>query len=91
MFSVKDSIEHVKSQFLELFGSDISDVRLEEMNENNNDEYCLTVSFLIPNKNIPTTLTSIYGDIFPYTRQYKNVVVNKDNGNIISIKIHTNA
>jgi hypothetical protein len=91
MFSVKESIEQVKIQFLELFGSDITDVRLEEMNENNKNEYYFTISFLVPNKNKSTSITSVLTDVFPYTRQYKNVVVNKDDGNIISIKIHTNA
>jgi hypothetical protein len=91
MFSVKESIEKVKSQFLELFGSDIIDVRLEELNENNNDEYYFTISFLTPNKNKSTSISSVLTDVFPYTREYKNVIVKRDNGSITSIKIHTNA
>ena len=92
MISVKESLEQIKGRFLDVFGSDITDVRLEEIKEGTADEYHLTVSFLIPNKNIPETVTSALGTMVnPYIRQYKNVAVNKSNGNIISIKIHKDA
>jgi hypothetical protein len=92
MVSVKESVEQIKKQFLDIFGSDLTDLRLEEINGSNDDEYYLTVSFLIPNRNIPSTITSTLGNIiYPYTREYKNVVVNKKNGNIISVKIHKDA
>ena len=92
MISVKESLEQIKGRFLDVFGSDITDVRLEEIKEGTADEYHLTVSFLIPNKNIPETVTSVLGTMVnPYIRQYKNVAVNKSNGNIISIKIHKDA
>jgi hypothetical protein len=92
MVSVKESVEQIREQFLDLFGSDLTDIRLEEFNESNNDEYYLTVSFLIPNRNIPSTISSTLGNIiYPYTREYKNVVVNKQNGSIISVKIHKDA
>jgi hypothetical protein len=78
MVSVKESVEQIREQFLDLFGSDLTDIRLEEINESNNDEYYLTVSFLISNRNIPSTATSTLGNIiYPYTREYKNVVVNQ--------------
>jgi hypothetical protein len=92
MISVKESIEKVKGEFLDLFGSDVADIRLEEINESNSNEYYLTVSFLVPNKNISPTVTSTLGTIVnPYIREYKNVVVNKKNGDIIAIKIHKDA
>jgi hypothetical protein len=93
MVSVKESVERIKGEFLDLFGSDVTDIRLEEINESNNtNEYYLTVSFLVPNKNIPSTVTSTFGMMInPYIREYKNVVVNKTNGDIIAIKIHKDA
>jgi hypothetical protein len=78
MLSVKESVEKIKGEFPELFGPDVSDIRLEEINESNNNEYSLTVSFLVPNKNISPTVTSAPGTMVnPYIREYKNVVVNK--------------
>jgi hypothetical protein len=92
MISVKESVEKIRGVFMELFGPDVTDIRLEEMNESNTDEYFLTVSFLIPNKNISPAVTSTLGAIVnPYTREYKNVIVNKRNGDIIAIKIHKDA
>jgi hypothetical protein len=92
MVSVKESVERIKGEFLDLFGPDLTDVRLEEINESNANEYYLTVSFLVPNKNIPSTVTSTFGAMInPYIREYKNVVVNKKNGDIIAIKIHKDA
>ena len=87
MASIKETLEHIKKQFVELFGSDVSDIRLEEIDESNNSECYLTLSFLIPNKGVSSAL----GDFYPYIRQYKNVVVDKNNGNIISIKMHNAA
>ena len=84
MTPIKETLEHIKGQFVDLFGSDIKDIRLEEIDESNNSEYNITLSFLIPNKGISSAL----GDIYPYIRQYKNVVIDKNNGSIISIKMH---
>jgi hypothetical protein len=92
MVSVKESVERIKGEFLDLFGSDVTDVRLEEINESSTNEYYLTVSFLVPNKNISSTVTSTFGTMInPYIREYKNVIVNKKNGDIIAIKIHKDA
>ena len=92
MVTVKESVEKIKEDFLDLFGSDVTDIRLEEINESNSNEYYLTVSFLVPNKNISPAITSTLGTIVnPYIREYKNVVVNKKNGDIIAIKIHKDA
>ncbi|MCL2443961.1 MAG: hypothetical protein FWD13_10940 [Treponema sp.] len=90
MVTVKESVEQIKGQFVDLFGSDVSDIRLEEIiDDSRNNEYYLTLSFLIPNNNIPKTMTSSLGNIsFPYIRQYKKVIVNKEDGNINSIKMH---
>jgi hypothetical protein len=92
MLSVKESVEKIKGEFSDLFGSDVTDIRLEEVNESNSNEYYLTVSFLVPNKNISPTVTSTLGSMInPYIREYKNVIVNKKNGDIIAIKIHKDA
>jgi hypothetical protein len=92
MVSVKESVERIRGEFSDLFGPDVTDIRLEEINESNSNEYYLTVSFLVPNKNISPTVTSTLGTIVnPYIREYKNVVVNKKNGDIIAIKIHRDA
>jgi len=90
MVTVKESVEQIKDRFIDLFGSDVTDIRLEEVVEDNkNDEYFLTLSFLIPNNNIPQTVTSSLGNnIYPYIRQYKKVIVNKADGNINSIMMH---
>ena len=76
MTEIKKTFEQVKGQFTDLFGSDIKDIRLEEINESNNSEYNMTLSFLIPNKGISSAL----GDIYPFIRQYKKVVIDKTNG-----------
>jgi hypothetical protein len=39
MVSVKESVEKIKGEFLDLFGSDITDIRLEEINENKIKNY----------------------------------------------------
>ena len=92
MLSIKESIEQVKTQFFDLLGDDITDVRLEEINGCTDNEYHLTVSFLIPNKNLPATITSTNGVVvFPFVRQYKNITVNKNNGNIVCMKMYNNA
>ena len=92
MLSIKESVELIKTQFFDLFGNDVTDVRLEEINGGTDDEYYLTVSFLIPNKNLPSTLTSINKfAIFPYIRQYKNLTINKNDGNIVYMKMCTDA
>jgi hypothetical protein len=92
MVSVKESIEKIKGEFLDLFGSDVSDIRLEEINQRGGNKYYLTVSFLVPNKNISPAAASAFGTVInPYIREYKNVVVNKNNGDIIAVKIHKDA
>jgi hypothetical protein len=90
MVSVKESVEQIKGRFLDLFGSDVTDIRLEEVQDDHRkNEYYLTLSFLIPNKNIPQTITSSLGNIvYPYIRQYKKVTVNKADGNINSIMMY---
>jgi len=90
MVSVKESVEQIKGRFVDLFGSDVSDIRLEEVfDDSKNNEYYLTLSFLIPNNNIPKTTTSSLGNLsFPYIRQYKKVIVNKEDGNINSIMMY---
>jgi hypothetical protein len=92
MVSVKESIERIKGEFPDLFGADLADIRLEEINEGNSNEYYLTVSFLVPNKNVSPMIASTLGTtVNPYIREYKNVVVNKKNGDIIAIKMHKDA
>jgi len=90
MVTVKESVEQIKERFIDLFGSDVTDIRLEEIYEDSkSNEYYLTLSFLIPNNNIPQTMTSSLGNIsFPYVRQYKKVIVNKTDGNINSIMMY---
>jgi hypothetical protein len=92
MISVKESVEKIKGEFADLFGPDVSDIRLEEINESNANEYYLTVSFLVPNINIPSAAISTLGiSVNPCIRKYKNVIVNKNSGDIIAIKIHKDA
>ncbi|MDR2028757.1 MAG: hypothetical protein LBP93_04380 [Treponema sp.] len=92
MVSVKESVERIKGEFPSLFGSDVTDIRLEEINESNGNEYHLTVSFLVPNRNISPTITATLGTMVnPYIREYKNVIVNKKNGDIIAVKMHKDA
>ena len=90
MVTVKESIEQIKERFIDLFGSDVTDIRLEEIFEDNkSNEYYFTLSFLIPNNNLPQTITSSLTKVsFPYIRQYKKVTVNKENGNINSIMMY---
>jgi hypothetical protein len=90
MVSVKESVEQIKGRFIDLFGSDVTDIRLEELQDDDkNNEYYLTLSFLIPNKNIPQTITtSLENIVYPYIRQYKKVTVNKADGNINSIMMY---
>ncbi|MDR0876676.1 MAG: hypothetical protein LBN21_01375 [Treponema sp.] len=93
MVTVKESLEQIKKEVPVLFGEDVSDIRLEEIDGSDaNAEYYLTISFLIPNKNVPAGWASLTNGLnTPYVRQYKNIVVNKENGAIISAKIHKDA
>jgi len=89
MVTVKESVEQIKDRFIDLFGSDVTDIRLEEIYEDNkNNEYYFTLSFLIPNNNLPQISSSIGNISFPYVRQYKKVIVNKTDGNINSIMMY---
>jgi len=76
MLSVKEAMENVRTEFTELFGKNIADIRLEEIKQTSK-EYHLTVSFLIPDE-------SAY---LKYERLYKNVIVDR-NSKIKSIAIH---
>ncbi|MCL2064123.1 MAG: hypothetical protein FWG98_07085 [Candidatus Cloacimonetes bacterium] len=92
MLTIKESVEQIKTQIIDLFGIEATDVRLEEIGKSTNEIYNITVSFLIPNKNLPDNTASVCGiTIFPYDRQYKQLKVNKKDGNIISMKMHRNA
>jgi hypothetical protein len=77
MLSVQDAMKNVRTEFTDLFGKSISDIRLEEI-EQTAKEYHLTVSFLIPDE-------SAY---LKYDRLYKDVHICSKNGKINSIKIH---
>jgi len=88
MKSIKETLDIIKTEFVSIFGEDIRDIRLEEIEKNSaNNEYLLTVSFLIPNSNMPT-LAVLSAN--PYTRSYKKVRINYNTGDITSIKIHKN-
>ena len=89
----KETLEKIKEQCLELFGADINDIRLEEIEKSSDREFNLTISFLIPNKNISQTAKTVLSGIMvnPYIRQYKDVVVDKSDGSIRSIKMHKDA
>ncbi|WP_027390293.1 hypothetical protein [Chrysiogenes arsenatis] len=92
MLTVKEAVDTIKKQFKDLFGSDITDIRLEEIEPDAGDQYHLTISFLVPNKNMPQAIQSLLGEIKnPYVRQYKTVIVNKADGSILSVKMHKNA
>ncbi len=88
MLTVKESIEKIKPEFVGWFGSDITDIRLEELEEYG-ENYNLTISFLMPNRNAATPLTSaMIALTSPYIRQYKDVIVNREDGKIIKVKMH---
>jgi hypothetical protein len=95
MVTVKESLEQIKKEVPVLFGDDVSDIRLEEIEGNGSDaaaEYYLTISFLVPNKNVSMSWSSLANGLnTPYIRQYKNIVVNKEDGTIVSVKMHQDA
>ena len=92
MLTIKQSIVEVTKQIQSLLGVETTDLRLEEINKENKNAYNLTVSFLIPNKNLPDNISAITGvTIFPFIRQYKQLKVNKNDGNIITMKMYNNA
>ena len=59
MLSIKESFEQIRTQITDLLGSDITDIRLEEINGTTRDKYNLTVSYLVPNKNLLQIYSSI--------------------------------
>ena len=77
MLTIKDAIAKVETEFVELFGRKITDIRLKEI-QTQRREYNLTVSFLIPSES-PYLKTD---------RLYKDVFINKKTGVIISIKMN---
>jgi hypothetical protein len=85
MLTIKETLGRIETQFIELFGPDIKDVRLEGLEEAGDNTYHLTVSFLRPNEGVSPALIPILGK---YSREYKNVVVNKETGSILSAKIY---
>ncbi len=89
----KETFGKLKEQCVELFGPDISDIRLEEIEKNADKEFNITISFLVPNKNISSQAKNVLSGIMvnPYLRQYKDVVINKEDGSIRSIKMHKDA
>ncbi|MES0491641.1 MAG: hypothetical protein ABUK01_16715 [Leptospirales bacterium] len=90
MISLKEALEEVKKNFLDLYGENITDIRLEEIdNRDIDDSYQLTVSFLMPEKNLPTSLgATLAVATRPYSRLYKRVSINREDGTIINIKIY---
>lgn len=94
MLTIKQAIERIKEQFQDLFGSDIEDIRLEEIGQSSDNNYNLTISFLVSNKSIQFSLASMLGGGGMnnlYSRQYKTVIINKEDGTIITIRIHKDA
>lgn len=92
MISLKEALDEVKKNFVELYGEDITDIRLEEIDNRDLDNtYQLTVSFLMPEKNPPTGLAATLAVATrPFSRLYKKVSLNKENGTINNIKIYKN-
>jgi hypothetical protein len=82
MLTVKEALERIDTQFAELFGPDIRDVRLEELKKSRKSNYDVTVSFLRPDENVPAMFASTLGK---YSRQYKRVLLDKENGSIVSV------
>jgi hypothetical protein len=84
MLTVRDALGKVETQFTELFGADIKDVRLEELQKPRKGQYHLTVSFLRPDENVAPPLSAVMGK---YARDYKSVVLNGEDGTLVSVKI----
>ena len=91
MLTIKEAVNKIKATVVELFGDDIKDIRLEEMELNNEEKsYKLTISFLVPNNNVSTMASLFSQNNSPYIREYKNVIINNETGEISSIKIKKN-
>lgn len=93
MLGIQDAMRHIKEQFPESFGNDIRDVRLEEIEEKENN-YLLTISYVVKDESldIPASLKDIgLGNTYQYQRLYKDVIFDRATGRISSIKIHKNA
>jgi len=90
MLTIKEAFIKIKATIIENFGDDIQDIRLEEMETNPSGTYELTISYLIPNKNV-SSMASMYSTLQnPFIRQYKKVSIDFNDGTIFSIKIHKN-
>lgn len=91
MIKINEALKSAKkyiSDVNKMFDDEISDVRLEEI-ETDNDNFKLTISYLVPNKNQLGTLT---GGLLerPFERIYKTLIVNKEDGKVESAKIYKN-
>lgn len=93
MITIKEALDTVKSDLVELYGDEITDIRLEEMDHQAlDDTYQLTVSFLMPEKNPPRGLAANLAVANrPYSRLYKKVSIDKEDGKIKNIKMYNNA
>ncbi|GHU07999.1 hypothetical protein FACS1894151_03200 [Spirochaetia bacterium] len=85
MLTIKEAMQEIEVQFIELFGPDIKDVRLEGIEEMADHEYHFTVSFLRSNEGASEAIISILGN---YIREYKDVVASKETGALVSAKVY---
>lgn len=97
MTSMKEAFLNTKRALVEIFGEEVMDIRLEEVDLSSSQDYWeIVVSFLYPQKNPPTVTAlgalAALSDPFnrKYERIYKKVIVQKENGEVTSIKIFKN-
>lgn len=85
--TVADAMNLIKVEFPKIFGDQISDIRLEEVdNFENNSLFTITVSFLMASQGegLATILSGT-------RRLYKKVILDKNEHKITSIQIYKNA
>lgn len=91
MFTLKQAFEKAKKDIIEIYGNSINDIRIEEIDfeaQAPSTKWTFIVSFLYPNADpISSSFTGPIPFQSKYERLYKKVVVKKDSGEVLAVKI----
>lgn len=90
--TVTKAMQKVNSEFELIYGDEIQDIRLEELDNNlKKGSLEITVSFLLPDKNPIQGLASTMSlGSRTYDRLYKKIIIDKKKEEIVSMKIPKN-
>ncbi|WP_180176691.1 MULTISPECIES: hypothetical protein [unclassified Acinetobacter] len=93
---IQEAIEVAKAELLRIFAAEKpKSIRLEEVELDDSRDWVITLSYLHqadPSNDVSSTLglMAIAAALNSNTRSYKKVIINKNTGQVESIKIHKN-